>query len=50
MYSVMQTSHAQGMQTMDQCLLDLVRRRQISMDTVRERALDKTKIEAMMKG
>ena len=49
MYSVMQTSHAQGMQTMDQCLLDLVRRRQITIDTVRERALDKSKIESMMK-
>ena len=49
MYSVMQTGHAQGMQTMDQCLLDLVRRRMITMDTVRERALDKTKIESMMK-
>ena len=49
MYSVMQTSHAQGMQTMDQCLLDLVRRRMITMETVRERALDKTKIESMMK-
>ena len=49
MYSVMQTSHALGMQTMDQCLLDLVRRRMITMDIVRERALDKTKIEAMMK-
>ena len=49
MYSVMQTSHDLGMQTMDQCLLDLVRRRQISMDTVRERALDKQKIDSMMK-
>ena len=49
MYSVMQTSHALGMQTMDQCLLDLVRRRMITMDAVRERAIDKTKIEAMMK-
>ena len=49
MYSVMQTGAAQGMQTMDQCLLDLVRRRQITIDTVRERALDKTKIESMMK-
>jgi twitching motility protein PilT len=49
MYSVMQTSHSQGMQTMDQCLLDLVRRRMITIDIVRERALDKTKIESMMK-
>ena len=49
MYSVMQTSHALGMQTMDQCLLDLVRRRMINMETVRERALDKTKIESMIK-
>ena len=49
MYSVMQTSHALGMQTMDQCLLELVRRRLITMDTVRERALDKTRIESMMK-
>jgi twitching motility protein PilT len=49
MYSVMQTSHALGMQTMDQCLLDLVRRRMITMETVREKALDKTKIESMIK-
>ncbi len=49
MYSVIQTSHALGMQTMDQCLLDLLRRGMITIDTARERALDKTKIEAMMK-
>lgn len=49
MYSVMQTSHNLGMQTMDQCLLDLVRRRQITMDVVRERAQDKSKIDSMMK-
>lgn len=48
MYSVLQTSGALGMQTMDQCLMDLVRRRQISMDTARERSVDKAKIESVM--
>lgn len=48
MYSVMQTGHALGMQTMDQCLLDLVRRRLITVDVVRERVLDKSKIDSMM--
>ncbi len=49
MYSVMQTGHDHGMQTMDQCLLDLVRRRLITIDVVREKAIDKSKIESMMK-
>lgn len=50
MYSVMQTNRALGMQTMDQCLEELVRRQQISKDAARERVLDKAIIESMMAG
>ncbi len=46
MFSVLQTSQAQGMQTMDQCLLDMVRRRVIPLDTAREKALDKSKFQS----
>ena len=46
MVSVLQTSQAQGMQTMDQCLLDLVKRRVVPMDVARERALDKSKFQS----
>ncbi len=49
MYSVMQTGHALGMQTMDQCLLDFVRRELITIEMAKEQALDKTKIGSMMK-
>ncbi len=45
MFSVLQTSQAQGMQTMDQCLLDMVRRQVIPLDTAREKALDKSKFQ-----
>ena len=45
MYSVMQTSIAQGMQTMDQCLNNLVSKRIISMEVARERAVEKARID-----
>ncbi len=44
-YSVMQTGQEHGMQTMDQHLVDLVKRRQIPMDVARARALDKSKFQ-----
>jgi len=40
MYSMMQTGQAHGMQTMDQCLLELVERGQIATETAREWATD----------
>ena len=49
MYSIMQTSHSVGMQTMDYCLMDLVKRGHISMDVVREKALDKHQVDSLMK-
>ena len=45
MYSVMQTGDEYGMQTMDQCLLDLVRRRIVPLDVARVRAVDKSKFQ-----
>jgi twitching motility protein PilT len=41
MYSVIQTSRAEGMQTLDQCLNEMVRNRQISMDEARNKAANK---------
>jgi len=38
MYSAIQTGGAQGMQTLDQCLQDLVQKRTITRDTAREKA------------
>jgi twitching motility protein PilT len=38
MYSAIQTGGAIGMQTMDQCLADLVARRIITRDAAREKA------------
>ena len=38
MYSAIQTGQALGMQTMDQCLKDLVDRRIITRDIAREKA------------
>ena len=38
MYSAIQTGGAIGMQTMDQCLADLVERRVITRDVAREKA------------
>ncbi len=43
MYSVIQTSHEEGMQTLDQHLQDLVRNRIISVDAARNAAMDKKK-------
>jgi twitching motility protein PilT len=43
MYSVIQTSHGEGMQTLDQHLQDLVRNRIIAMETARTVAVDKSK-------
>ena len=47
MFSVIQTSQAHGMQTMDQHLLELVRSRVIAIDEARIRAVDKTKFQKM---
>jgi twitching motility protein PilT len=41
MYSSIQTGQARGMQTLDQCLLDLVRRNVVSASEARIRAADK---------
>ena len=38
MYSIIQTGQAQGMQTLDQCLADLVRRGQITPAEARSKA------------
>ena len=38
MYSAIQTGASVGMQTLDQCLQDLVEKRQISRETAREKA------------
>lgn len=38
MYSAIQTGHALGMQTMDQCLEDLVSKRIITKEIAREKA------------
>ncbi len=48
MYSVVQTSQSLGMQTMDQCLIDLVRNRMVSLDEARSRATDKSKFQEQM--
>jgi twitching motility protein PilT len=41
MYSVIQTSQAIGMQTMDQCLQEMVRRNQVQLAEARQRAVNK---------
>jgi twitching motility protein PilT len=41
MYSAIQTSQSAGMQTLDQCLLELVRSRQISPEEARGKAANK---------
>ena len=41
MYSAIQTSQAVGMQTLDQCLVDLVRRNQVNVAEARNRAVNK---------
>ncbi len=47
MYSAIQTGMDRGMQTMDQCLLNLARQGIISKDTARSHAVDPAKIDAM---
>ena len=41
MYSAIQTSQAVGMQTLDQCLIELVRRNQVNVAEARNRAVNK---------
>jgi twitching motility protein PilT len=41
MYSAIQTSQAAGMQTLDQCLVELVRRNQVNVAEARNRAVNK---------
>jgi twitching motility protein PilT len=41
MYSSIQTSQSVGMQTLDQCLVDLVRRNMITLADARNRAVNK---------
>jgi twitching motility protein PilT len=41
MYSSIQTSQSVGMQTLDQCLVDLVRRNQVNVAEARNRAVNK---------
>jgi twitching motility protein PilT len=41
MYSAIQTSQAMGMQTLDQCLTELVRRNIVSNAEARQRAVNK---------
>ncbi|HVO88060.1 MAG TPA: type IV pilus twitching motility protein PilT, partial [Casimicrobiaceae bacterium] len=41
MYSAIQTSQAMGMQTLDQCLVEMVRRNQVSHAEARNRAVNK---------
>lgn len=45
MYSAIQTSQNVGMVTLDQCLLDLVRQRQITNDEARPRAVNKDQFQ-----
>ena len=45
MYSAIQTGQRVGMQTLDQCLLELVRTRMVSVDEARPRAQDKDKFQ-----
>ena len=46
MYSSIQTGGSLGMQTLDQCLLNLVRNRIVHVEEARSRANDKTKFQA----
>ena len=45
MYSVIQTGQSLGMQTMDQCLIEYVQRRQITVEAAIEHAIDPSKLE-----
>ena len=46
MYSVIQTSQSEGMQTLDQNLQELLRNRVISIESARSKAVDKSKFAA----
>lgn len=48
LYSVIQTGHAQGMQTMDQALIKLFNQGRIGRDSVLEYCIEKTEVERMM--
>ncbi len=48
LYSVMQASHAAGMKTMDQSLLDLFSSRTITREEALEKCIDKTEMERLM--
>jgi twitching motility protein PilT len=50
MYSSIQTGGALGMQTLDQCLLNLVRNRLVHIEEARSRAQDKSKFQASTGG
>jgi twitching motility protein PilT len=41
MYSAIQTGQAYGMQTLDQCMQDMLRRGQITKQDARSRAVNK---------
>jgi len=41
MYSSIQTSQSMGMQTLDQCLVEMVRRNQVNVAEARNRAVNK---------
>ena len=41
MYSAIQTSQSVGMQTLDQCLVEMVRRNQVSLVEARQRGVNK---------
>lgn len=47
MYSAIQTGQAMGMQTLDQCLIDLVRARQVHVDEARTYAVNKDMFAAV---
>ncbi len=49
LYSIIQAGRAQGMQTMDQCLLDLVGRKVVTFEEAYGRALDKQTFERAVK-
>jgi twitching motility protein PilT len=50
MYSSIQTGGALGMQTLDQCLLNLVRNRIVHVEEARARAQDKNKFQSTGSG
>lgn len=48
-YSVIQTGHSQGMQTMDQALVRLYNQQKISREAVLEYCIDRAEVERLMK-